>query len=122
MRGPTWGDTPTIVVVEPAAAPALMESIRAGRLVTADGPVSAMGRLDCKTPSMIALAGLARDADLFVTITEAEADAAVAALAEAGLVTTPSGAAGVAALLAGVPGVGADARVLAILSEGPEDG
>ena len=27
-----------------------------------------------------------------------------------------------AALLAGVPGIGADARVLAILSEGPEEG
>jgi len=117
-----WGDAPTIVVVEPAAAPALMESIRAGRLVTADGPVSAMGRLDCKTPSMIALASLARDADLFVTIGEDEAEAGVAVLAKADLATTPSGAAGIAALLAGVPGIGSEARVLAILSEGPEDG
>jgi diaminopropionate ammonia-lyase len=116
-----WGSAPTIVVVEPAAAPALIESIRAGGIVTAEGPVSAMGRLDCKTPSMIALAGLARDADLFVTVNEAEAEAAVAALAEEGLPTTPSGAAGVAALLAGVPGIGAEARVLAILTEGPED-
>jgi len=117
-----WGDAPTIVVVEPAAAPALIESVRAGRLVTAQGPVSAMGRLDCKTPSMIALAGLARDADLFVTVDEEEAQAAVRALAEAGLATTPSGAAGVAALLAGLQGLGAEARVLAFLSEGAEDG
>ncbi|RDC71276.1 pyridoxal-phosphate dependent enzyme [Rhodovulum sp. 12E13] len=117
-----WGDVPTIVVVEPQAAPALIESVRAGRLVTARGPVSAMGRLDCKTPSMIALGGLSRDADLFATVTEEQAQTAVATLARAGLATTPSGAAGVAALLAGLPGVGAESRVLAILSEGAEDG
>ena len=114
-----WGDAPVIVVVEPAHAPALFDSIRAGELVTSEGPTSAMGRLDCKTPSMIALAGLARDADLFVTITEAEAEAGVAALAGEGLETTPSGAAGIAALVAGLD-LGSDARVLAIVSEGPE--
>ena len=46
----------------------------------------------------------------------------VLALREHGLETTPSGGAGMAALIAGLPGLGADARVLAILSEGPEDG
>lgn len=116
-----WGDAPRILVVEPDAAPALIESIRAGRLVTADGPVSAMGRLDCKTPSMVALAGLARDADVFVTISEEEAAAAVRALAAWGHATTPSGAAGVAAVLAGAVGAGRQARVLTVLSEGPED-
>jgi diaminopropionate ammonia-lyase len=117
-----WGDGPTIVIVEPEAAPALLESIRAGRIVTTDGPVSAMGRLDCKTPSMIALAGLARDADVFATISERDARAGADALAEAGFATTPSGGAGVAALLAGLDGVGAGSRVLAILTEGAEDG
>ena len=92
-----WGDTPIIIVVEPDAAPALIESVRAGEIVTTEGPVSAMGRLDCKTPSMIALAGLARDADLFVTISEAEAESAVERLAAQGIATTPSGAAGLAA-------------------------
>lgn len=118
----TWGDGPTIAVVEPEAAPALIESIRAGHVATTEGPVSGMGRLDCKTPSMIALAGLARDADCFVTISEAEAERAVAALKAHGIATTPSGAAGVAAALAGRPHLGADARILAIVSEGPEDG
>jgi diaminopropionate ammonia-lyase len=116
-----WGDGPIIIVVEPAAAAALMESIRAGHVVTASGPASSMGRLDCKTPSQIALAGLARDADLFVTITEEEAAQGVATLAAQGLATTPSGGAGLAALLAGLPGVEADSHVLAIVSEGPED-
>ncbi len=116
-----WGTKPRIIVVEPAAAPALQESIRAGALVTADGPSSAMGRLDCKTPSLVALAGLSHDADSFVTITEQEAQDGVDKLAAHDLHSTPSGAAGLAALLAGLS-LGAEARVLTILSEGPEDG
>ena len=116
-----WGDAPHIIVVEPAAAPALIESIRAGKIVDTTGPVSNMGRLDCKTPSQIALAGLARDADTFVTISEKDAEAALPRLAAHGLASTPSGAAGLAALFSGLPMIDADARVLAILSEGPED-
>lgn len=116
-----WGDAPQIIVVEPDAAPALIESIRAGAMTTTDGPVSSMGRLDCKTPSLIALAGLSRDADRFVTITEDEAATGVATLARHGLATTPSGGAGLAALIAGLD-LPADARVLTFLSEGPEDG
>jgi diaminopropionate ammonia-lyase len=117
----TWGDGPRIIVAEPSAAPALMDSIRAGRIVTAEGPVSTMGRLDCKTPSMIALAGLARDADLFVTLTECEVADAVAVLDGMGLSTSPSGAAGLAALLSGLD-PGPEARVLCFVSEGAVDG
>jgi len=58
---------------------------------------------------------------VFVTISEAEALRGADWLAEHGLPTTPSGAAGVAALLAGLE-LPREARVLAILSEGPEDG
>ncbi len=115
-----WGDVPQIIVVEPEAAPALIDSIRAGKVVDTQGPTSCMGRLDCKTPSMIALQGLAQDADLFTTITEEEAQQAVEDLAALDLASTPSGAAGIAALIAGLD-LPADARVLAILSEGPED-
>ena len=113
-----WGDVPQIIVVEPEAAPALFESISRGRIVTAKGPVSSMGRLDCKTPSLIALKGLSRDADLFATISESEAKRAMPVLSEHGLATTPSGGAGLAALLAGLS-LPTDARVLAILSEEP---
>lgn len=116
-----WGNDPKIVVVEPAAAPALQDAVKAGALVDSDGPVSSMGRLDCKTASMIALNGLARDADDFVTITEEEVAAAMPVLASFGLETTPSGGAGLAALLAGYP-LPQDARIWAILSEGPEGG
>ncbi len=116
-----WGDAPQMIVVEPEAAPALIESIRAGRVVVTEGPVSAMGRLDCKTPSMLALADLARDADRFVTLTEADAAMGARTVAAAGLGSTPSGAAGVAAVLAGLDGITPQSHVLCILSEGPED-
>ena len=115
-----WGDGPKIIVVEPENAPALIESIRAGKVVFADGPVSNMGRLDCKEPSLIALAGLARDADVFVTISEEAAEAAVQTLAELNISSTPSGAAGVAAMLGDT--LPPDARVLCIVSETGEEG
>lgn len=113
-----WGEGPRIVVVEPEFAPALRESIRAGRPVTAPGPVSTMGRLDCKEPSLIALKGLARDADAFVTVTEAEAAAVLPGLAAQGMGTTPSGGAGAAALAA--MGLDAGMRALCVISEEPE--
>lgn len=116
-----WGGGPRIIVVEPDRAPALYASIKAGALVDTKGAESAMGRLDCKTASLVALAGLSRDADAFSLISEEDAAAGVAQLAGHGLATTPSGGAGLAALLAGL-GLPRDARVLAVLSEGPEGG
>ncbi|QFT57324.1 Diaminopropionate ammonia-lyase [Sulfitobacter sp. THAF37] len=121
-----WGDAPRIVVVEPEAAPCLRDSVAAGRVVTAQGPVSIMGRLDCKVPSHIALKGLARDADAFALITEEEAQVGAGTAMVAGLASTPSGAAGLSALLA-VDDAGraaleltAESTVLCVLSEGPE--
>ncbi|MDF1729384.1 MAG: pyridoxal-phosphate dependent enzyme, partial [Sulfitobacter sp.] len=69
MARQAWGAVPHITVVEPEAAPALQASIVAGHAVDTEGPVSEMGRLDCKSPSLIALKGLARDADAFALIT-----------------------------------------------------
>ena len=113
-----WGGAPRIIVVEPAAAPALMESIRAGRPVVTEGPVSNMGRLDCKAPSLIALKGLARDSDAFVTVSDAEAEGVLAELEAQGMATTTSGAAGIAAVKEMNPGAGA--RVLVVISEEAE--
>jgi len=77
-----------------------------------------MGRLDCKEPSLIALKGLARDADVFALISEADGKAGAGLAAHVGLPTTPSGAAGLAAAMAS--DLPTDARVLVILSEGQE--
>ena len=117
-----WGDVPKIIVVEPEFAPAIIDSINAGKAVVSAGPVSDMGRLDCKEPSLIALKGLAQDADAFVTISEAEGAAGVQAVADHGMASSSSGAAGIAALLAaqvGDLGLNATSTVLCILSEEP---
>ena len=120
----TWGNGPRIIVVEPEAAPALQASIAVGKPVFADGPDSVMGRLDCKEPSLIALNGLARDADAFLTLSDAEVESVLPALAEAGFATTASGAAGVAAAMLdearALCGIGPGSRVLAFLSEQAE--
>jgi len=118
-----WGDGPKIIVVEPDAAPCLMEGVRAGRPVTAPGPVSNMGRLDCKDPSHVALDFLAREADAFMTISDETAERTVASLAEQDLASSPSGAAGLVALLTltnaqrDEVGLTADSCALVVLSE-----
>ena len=119
-----WGKAPRISVVEPDAAPAIFASMKDGSPQLTEGPVSEMGRLDCKEPSLIALRGLAQDADGFMTISETEGQKGHQACIEAGLPSTPSGAAGVAGLLAAATrgkslGLNEDSRVLVILSEGP---
>ncbi len=116
-----WGNAPKIIVVEPEDAPALQASISAGECVFADGPDSVMGRLDCKEPSLIALNGLARDADQFLTLRDDEVTTHLDAMADAGLATTASGGAGVAAVMSAEAraaiGIDENARVLCILSE-----
>lgn len=121
-----WGDRPTIIVVEPDAAATLFESIRTGRPVEVAGPRSIMGRLDCKAPSHLALGELARHADVFMTITDEQCLASVKELAASGLITTASGAAGLAGLAhLGADreelGLNAESRVLAFITEGLED-
>lgn len=119
-----WRGATRIIVVEPEAAPCLIASIEAAAPVETTGPASDMGRLDCKVASLIALKGLARDADDFMTLSEAEGQAGADLCAANGFASTPSGAAGIAGLLAAkTQGLGLDnnARVLTILSERAED-
>jgi diaminopropionate ammonia-lyase len=116
------GDAPVITIVEPAAAPAIYEALQAGRFVTTTGPVSSMGRLDCKEASLIALRGLAHDAARAMLITEEEVARTMPLMAEAGLAGSESGVAGVAGLMAlaeAGQSPGPDARVLCFLTEGP---
>ncbi len=115
-----WAEQPQIIIVEPEAAPCLLQSIEAGRLTSAIGPVSTMGRLDCKNASLLAFETLRRAADMFVTITDDEAAEAVSALSRHGIESTPSGA----AALAAIPhlGPGPDATCLVVVSEGAEGG
>lgn len=107
-----WTVQPKIIVVEPDAAPCLRDSVRAGEIVTVAGPVSNMGRLDCKTPSMLALEILKRCADDWVTISDGQALDAVDDARTLGYSTTPSGAAGFAACM-----MDKSERPLVIISE-----
>ncbi len=116
----TWPTRPRITVVEPDRAACLLESARAGALRRAAGAASCMGRLDCKDASLIAFESLRRDADAFVTVTDAEAEAAALRLAQVGVETTPSGAAGLAALATLADLDGRSAMIVA--TEGPEGG
>lgn len=109
----TWTVQPKIIVVEPVAAPCLKESAAAGRILTVEGPVSDMGRLDCKTPSMLALEVLQDYADAWVTISDAQAADAVKQAESLGIPTSASGAAGLCACL-----MENAERPLVILSEG----
>lgn len=121
----TWGDEPLICVVEPEAAPALVAGIRARGVVHAPGPVSTMGRLDCKEASLLALDCLAREADAFMTLDDEFVTQAIKQLSVESLQTSPSGGAGFAALVAATEHqalqVNTDSRVLVYLSEGPSD-
>ena len=116
-----WGDVPQIIVVEPEAAPALQSSIVAGSCVFAEGPDSVMGRLDCKEPSLIALNGLARDADHFLTLDDKDVTALLPRMTAQGLATTASGGAGLAAALhrdvSDMLGLDGTAQCLCFLSE-----
>jgi len=125
MARKTWGEAPVIVVVEPCHAPALLGCIQAGDFIAATGPGSAMGRLDCLEASLIALKGLAKDADVFALISEEEGQAGANYAAAHQMESTPSGAAGLAGLLASPAHrtalkLDANSHVLVILSEGPE--
>lgn len=95
----SWLMQPKIVVVEPDAAPCLRDSVLAGEILTVPGPVSNMGRLDCKTPSLLAFDILKDCADEWICISDEQAEDAVKLSSEIGFSTTPSGAAGLAACL-----------------------
>jgi len=121
----TWGDEPIICVVEPSSAPALAEGIKASRVVHASGPVSNMGRLDCKEASLLALDCLAKEADAFMTLDDEFVSDSILQLETCGLKTSPSGGAGFAGLVAACNlkalNIGRESRVLLYLSEGPSD-
>lgn len=110
-----WPVQPRIVIVEPDAAPCLRRSVAVGQPVQVTGPLSIMGRLDCKAPSTLALDILTQAADAFVTVSDPQAQAATHAAEAMGYATTPSGAAGLAALLADPV---APESALVILTEG----
>ncbi|HWF65190.1 MAG TPA: diaminopropionate ammonia-lyase [Rhizomicrobium sp.] len=92
---------PRIAVVEAATVPCLMESARNNRetRTLSTGPTN-LNRLDCPTPSSSTWPVLRALASVFVGVDSETAAEAAALLRQEGLSTTPTGAAGLAGLLA----------------------
>jgi diaminopropionate ammonia-lyase family len=116
------GQRPVFVVVEPEQADCLLQSAMAGAPRAATGSVdSVMAGLACGEVSPLAWRFLEASVDVFMTITDAEAVAAMRVLArppggDIPILSGESGAAGFAAL----PALGLDnaARVLLVNTEG----
>ena len=120
-----WGQNFKICTVEPSAAPAIKESIIQGKPVHTSGPVSNMGRLDCKAPSHAALKYLALEADYLMTLEDEFVSEEIKFLDKFDLQTSPSGGAGFAGLIYCLKNslldVNDQSRVLIFISEGPSD-
>ena len=92
------GYAPIIIVVEPSIAACLQVSIEKNKPTKITGPVSAMGRLDCKFPSLNAFYSLSKTANAFVAITEREAETGTRFLSNHGINISKSSSAGFVAL------------------------
>lgn len=126
---------PHVTVVEPARAACLYESARQGRPAKVDHTKSTiMAMLECHEPSLIAFRILGRVADGFMTVEEDVAPEVMRRLAsplgrDPAIVAGESGGVGLAGLisilrepdLAAKIGIGPQARVLVVNTEGATD-
>jgi diaminopropionate ammonia-lyase len=122
-----------VVGVEPASAACLIASLAGGTPTTVSTPGTEMAGLDCSEVSPAAWPTLRHGVTGGLAVSDGEADAARAELADAGLTIGESGAAPLAGLRALVQdrgcstlrqhlAVGADTRVLLIATEGNTSG
>ena len=128
-------DRPHVTVVDPARAACLYASAKAGRPVkVAETEPTVMAMLECHEPSLVAFRILSRIADGFMTVDEADALSVMRRLADpvAGdppVVAGESGGVGLAGAIAVLRdpelasriGLGANARLLVINTEGATD-
>ena len=132
-RRPALAAMPKLVGVEPLAADCILESARAGRMVEVPGPhQTIMAGLCCGTPSRVAWPVISSGIDVFVAVNDDWAREAMRELAQAGVVSGETGAAGLAGLLALLTGPDHEAqrqllgltpksRVIVISTEGATD-
>ncbi|HEV8683540.1 MAG TPA: diaminopropionate ammonia-lyase [Actinomycetota bacterium] len=130
FRRPEPSPRPQIVGVEPDRAACVLASMEAGEIVTIPGPHdSAMAGLNCGTPSSVAWPEVSSGIDVFVAVENDRAFEAVRAMAESGIVSGETGAAGLAGLLElrgggkqdAMPNADEETRVLLISTEGATD-
>lgn len=125
--------TTTVLGVEPTHAACVLRSVEAGGIVEAPGPhTSIMAGLNCGRPSPVAWPFVSGGISAFVAIPDARAEEAMRLLAEDGVVSGESGAAGLGGLLEVLAGprrgeyrarlgMGAASSVLIISTEGATD-
>jgi diaminopropionate ammonia-lyase len=131
LRTTTDGrDRPRFATVEPLSAACLYASAEAGRLLAIDADQgSIMAGLNCGTPSSVAWPLIEATVDVYLAVPDDRARDAMRRLADAGIVSGESGAAGLAGLLAAVAdpaardalGLDRSARVLLLNTEGATD-
>lgn len=119
-----------IAVVEPVTAACLLESARRSELTSlASSQGSMMAGLNCGTPSSVAWPRVRARTTAFLAVEDQLSGEAMRLMADAGIVSGESGAAGLAGLLALADhqparhalGLGPDARVLLLNTEGATD-
>jgi diaminopropionate ammonia-lyase len=100
FRGPGASSRPKLAAVEPAGADCLLESMKAGRIVSVPGPHdSIMAGLNCGTPSLVAWPTISGGIDLFIAIDDEHAREAMRLAAESEVVSGETGASGLGGLL-----------------------
>lgn len=120
---------PSLVVVEPERAACLLASAAAAAATRTGGGPGAVMAGDCGEPSLIAWQELDRAAAAFLAIPDAAVVDAMRRLAQEGIVSGESGAAGLAGLLLAAAdpaartalALGPESRVLAFSTEGATD-
>jgi diaminopropionate ammonia-lyase len=125
------GRSPRVIVVEPEPAACVMAALAAGEpIAVSASQVSAMSVLQCGTLSLTAFANLQAGVSCCLAIEDSWATTAAAELSSSGVRTGPSGAAGIAGLMAAFTGpfagpvrqhlgLSSDARLLAVATESP---
>jgi diaminopropionate ammonia-lyase len=110
-----------IVAVEPETAACLTASLAAGEPTRVETPGTSMAGLDCAEVSIAAWPTLLAGVHATVTVSDAQAHAAMRELAGHGLRIGDSGAAPLAALHAAAGDGRIAGRVLLVATEGPTD-
>jgi len=128
---------PKVLGVEPANAACVLRSVAEDRIVSVPGPLdSIMVGLNCGRPSLVAWPSVSRGADVLVAVDDEPAREAMRLMAESGIVSGETGAAGLGGLLELLRGgssrrqqeearralgVNRESRVLLFNSEGATD-
>ncbi|MFF1708643.1 diaminopropionate ammonia-lyase [Streptomyces sp. NPDC058268] len=111
---PAGRPAPSLLSVEPEAAPCVIESLTRGELTGVVTGDTAMAGLNCGTPSSVAWPYLREGIDAAVAVTDAAGARAARALAALGVSSGPCGAAPLAGVRAALTGAGAEDRRAAL--------